>query len=95
MIKYKINLSKVDKKTLLEGEQGIWLFGAILENRDGPSKYGNDGFIVQDISKEAREAGERGPIIGNWTYVKKKDTEKHNDKDQEEETPKFKHELPM
>jgi hypothetical protein len=94
MVKYKINLSKVDKKLLMDGEQGVWLFGAILENRDGPSKYGNDGFIVQDISKEAREAGEKGPIIGNWSYVKKKETTDTNEKD-EEEIPKFKHQLPF
>jgi hypothetical protein len=24
---------------------------------------------VQSVSKEAREAGVRGPIVGNWRYI--------------------------
>lgn len=95
MVKYKINLSKVDKKLLLDGDQGVWLFGAIFENRTGTSQYGNDGFIVQDVSKEDREAGKKGPIIGNWSYVKKKETPTETRENDEEEIPKFKHELPM
>jgi hypothetical protein len=27
---------------------------------------------VQDVTKEAREAGERGPIIGNWRHLQTK-----------------------
>ena len=33
---------------------------------------GGDGFIVQGLSKEARERGEKGPIIGNWKYHQQK-----------------------
>jgi hypothetical protein len=95
MVKYKINLSKVDKKLLLDGEQGVWLFGAMFENREGTNQYGNNGFIVQDVSKEDREAGKKGPIIGNWSYVKKKETPTETNESGEEETPRFKHELPM
>jgi hypothetical protein len=46
----------------------------LLDNRDQegnaePDKYGNDGFSTLDIGKERREAGERGPIIGNWKHA--------------------------
>jgi hypothetical protein len=40
-----------------------------MENRDGVDQYGNNGFVVQDIGKERRQAGEKGPIIGNWKHV--------------------------
>ena len=32
----------------------------------------SDGFIVQEISKERRDRGERGAILGNWNYIKPK-----------------------
>jgi len=61
----KINLAKVDKDKLFKSEKGnIYMDATILWN-DGPDKYGNDGMIVQDIGKEAREAGEKGAILGN------------------------------
>jgi hypothetical protein len=65
----KIDVTKIDKSRLYEGKKGIYLDAALLTNKDGQSKYGDDGFIVQSIPAEAREAGERGPIIGNWRYL--------------------------
>ena len=41
----------------------------LMDNRDGPGQYGDDGFAVLGLSKERREAGEKGPIIGNWKHV--------------------------
>jgi hypothetical protein len=40
-----------------------------MDNRDGTDQYGYDGFIVQDVGKERREAGIKGPIIGNWKHI--------------------------
>lgn len=64
-----INVSKIDKSALFEGKQGSYLNLTLMDNRDGPDQYGNDGFIVQDVGKQRREAGERGPIIGNWKHL--------------------------
>lgn len=69
MITYKINVTRIDKSALFDGKNGKYLDGAFMENRNGPDQYGNDGFIVQDIGKERREKGEKGPIIGNWKRV--------------------------
>lgn len=66
MIKYKIDVTKINKAHLYEGKKGVYLNGVFFENREGRNDFGDDGYIVQDISKEAREAGEKGPIIGNW-----------------------------
>lgn len=71
MIVCKINTAKIDKALLFEGKSGKYLDIALLENRDGQDKYGNDGFVTQSATKEMRERGERGPIIGNWKEVGK------------------------
>lgn len=62
----KIDVKKIDKSLLFEGKKGTYLDVVLFENRDGPDEYGNDGFCVQGVTKEARESGVKGPIIGNW-----------------------------
>ena len=69
MIVLKINVTKIDKAHLFEGKNGKYMDLALMENRNGPDQYGNNGFVTQGISKEKRDAGERGPIIGNWKHV--------------------------
>lgn len=71
--KAKINVLQILKQYLFEGRSGKYLDIAGFINKDGKGKYGDDGFIVQEISKEARDRGEKGPIIGNWRWHEKKD----------------------
>lgn len=66
MIKLNINVTKVDKTKLFKGAKGTYL-GCVLKDR--PDEYGNDGFITMDTTKEEREAGVRGEIIGTWKHV--------------------------
>lgn len=63
MITLNINVTKIDKTALVEGEKGKYLNLALF---DKPDQYGNDGFVVQDIPRHRRDQGEKGPIIGNW-----------------------------
>ncbi len=67
----KIDVTKINKEHLFEGKKGKYLDFTLMENRDGVSEYGDDGFIIQDIPREARDNGEKGPIIGNWRHPKK------------------------
>ena len=46
----------------------------LMDNKNGTDEYGNDGFIVQSVTKEKREAGIKGPIIGNWKHVGQRPT---------------------
>ena len=69
MIKYKIDVKKIDKDLLYVGEKGTYLNGVFFENKNGTGEYGDDGFIVQDVTKEMREKGIKGPIIGNWRHL--------------------------
>lgn len=62
----KIDVTKILKEHLFQGKNGAkYLDITLWENRDGPDQYGNTHRADQSISKEAREAGEKGPILGN------------------------------
>lgn len=69
MQRLKIDVTKIDKTALFEGQKGTYMDITLLDNRDGRDQYGNDGMVVQDIGQQRREAGERGPILGNWKHV--------------------------
>jgi hypothetical protein len=69
MISLSIKTEKIEKQHLIEGKNGKILSVVLFENRDGKGQYGDDGFAVQGVSKESREAGTRGPIVGNWRYI--------------------------
>lgn len=65
----RINVTKIDKSAIYEGKNGKYVDLVLFENRDGEDQYGNLGFVTQDIGKDRRLAGERGPIIGNWKEI--------------------------
>ncbi len=69
VISMKINVTRITKDAMFKGEKGTYLDVACFVNKDGRDQYGNDGFVTQEVSKERREAGEKGPIIGNWKYL--------------------------
>lgn len=72
MIVCKINVTKIDKAHLFDGKNGKYLDIALHENRDGEDQYGNLGFITKSVSQDARQRGEKGPIIGNFKEVGQK-----------------------
>jgi hypothetical protein len=69
MIVIKIDVKKISKDALYRGEKGTYLDCALM---DRPDEYGWLGYVSQSVSKEKREAGERGPIIGNWKTIETK-----------------------
>jgi hypothetical protein len=69
MQRLKIDVTKIEKALLFTGAKGTYMDLTLMDNRDGTDQYGNDGFIVQDVGKEKREAGIKGPIIGNWKHI--------------------------
>lgn len=87
MIVSKINVSRIDKAHLFAGKNGKYLDIALHENKNGPDQYGNDGFVTQSVSKEARDRGEKGPIIGNWKRVEKRAEPKPKDNPKGDEPP--------
>lgn len=64
IIRVKIDVKKLLKEHFFQGKTGsLYCDLALLESQN--DKYGNDYFVIQEVSKEARERGERGPIVGN------------------------------
>jgi hypothetical protein len=68
MISLSINVSKIDKARLFQGKQGQYLDAILIETPN--SEYG-DYMIVESISKEERDAGNKGTIIGNAKILTK------------------------
>ena len=68
IIRLKIDVTKIDKSRLFQGKKGTYL-DATLFLSDEPGQFGDNGMITQDVSKEEREAGTRGEILGNATIM--------------------------
>ena len=61
----KIDVTKIDKALLYKGKKGVYLDATCFMNPDEEGQYGDHGIINQSVSKEAREAGEKGALLGN------------------------------
>lgn len=68
IVKLKIDVTKIDKTLLFKGAKGTYL-DATLFLDDEKDQYDNNGMISQDVSREARDRGEKGPILGNGKIV--------------------------
>ena len=64
-ITLRIDVTKIDKAHLFKGKSGTYLNVVIWPNKDGTDQYENTHYAVQEISREARESGQKGAIIGN------------------------------
>lgn len=69
MISIRITREKIAKEHCYVGKNGTYCDMILFDNKAGKDQYGNDGFVVQSVSKEARQQGVKGPIIGNWKRV--------------------------
>lgn len=68
LISLSIDVEKLDPKRLYKGKKGKYL-SATLFLKEEVDQYGNNGFIVESITKEEREAGQKGTIIGNAKFL--------------------------
>jgi hypothetical protein len=68
LISLNIDVSKIDAKRLYKGKKGQYL-SATLFLKEEVDQYGNNGFIVESITKEEREKGLKGTIIGNAKFM--------------------------
>ena len=64
LITLKIDVTKIDKARLFKGAKGTYLDCQFFLE-DEPDQYGNHGMITQAVSKEERESGVKGAILGN------------------------------
>lgn len=64
-VSLKIDVTKIDKDRLFKGQKGTYLDATVFVDIDEADQYGNNGMITQNVSKEERQAGTRGEILGN------------------------------
>jgi hypothetical protein len=70
IIRIKIDVTKIDKSALYKGAKGTYLDATLFLTDETSGDYGDHGMITQDLGKERREAGEKGPILGNAKILK-------------------------
>ena len=61
----KINVSQIDKARLFSGQKGKYLDATIFVDLEQLDQYGNSGMITQDVTKEEKQQGIKGNILGN------------------------------
>ena len=59
----------LDANAVHVGEKGSYLELTLVPNKDGPDRFGYAGFAAVNLPKDRREAGEKGPIVGNWKPI--------------------------
>src|SRR5690554_1735283 len=72
-VRLKIDVSKIDKARLFKGQKGVYLDATCFIDLDEKGQYGDNGMVTQDVSKEEREQGVKGPILGNVTVFYRDD----------------------
>jgi hypothetical protein len=77
IIRATIKLSAIDKKRFYtSAKTGEKYMSIVLMDSNYPSKFGDDGMVTEDVSKEERESGTKGTILGNWKYVVRPEAQK-------------------
>lgn len=75
MLTIKIDVTRIDKNRLFKGEKGVYLDAVLIET---PNSDFADYMVKQSVSKEEREQGVEGNILGNakkWDPIPPKDPE--------------------
>lgn len=71
MITGKIDVKKISKERLYKGKNGTYLDMVLIDTPN--DKYGNDYMIVESITKEERDQGMKGKIIGSAKILNKRE----------------------
>ncbi len=64
-VNLKIDVTKIDKSKLFKGQKGTYLDCVAFIDIDNQGQFGDNGMITQEVTKEEKEAGVRGEILGN------------------------------
>lgn len=94
----KIDVTKIDKARLFKGAKGTYLDATIFLDLGEADQYGNHGMITQSVSKEDKDAGIRGEILGNGKIVwRDEDAPRQAPKQQSQQAapPDFDDDLPF
>ena len=77
-VNVSINVKEIDKARLVNHTNGkTYLNMTVFIDPNNPGQYGDHGMITQDVSKEERDNGVKGPILGNVTVFWQEGQKKH------------------
>ncbi len=76
MISISINVDAIESARLFPGKNGRYLDAILIKSPN--SKYNDDYMIVQSVSKEERDKGIKGNILGNAKIINKRDPQQFN-----------------
>lgn len=98
-VSLSIDVTKIQKERLSTGDKGgKWLNATVFVDVDDVDKFGNSGMITQDVTKEEREQGKQGYILGNCKVFWKKEEEPSQPAPQavpQQEIPSFDDDIPF
>ncbi len=60
-----INVKEIEKARLQPKGDKVWLNATVYVTPDEPDTYGQHGMITQDVTKEEKDNGVKGHILGN------------------------------
>jgi len=69
IIKIRIDVTKIEKERLYQGKKGKYLDIVCIPTPNG--KYDQTHMVVQSVSKEERDQGIKGNILGNAEEVER------------------------
>tara|TARA_R110002074_G_scaffold302524_1_gene473763 strand:+ start:37 stop:339 length:303 start_codon:yes stop_codon:yes gene_type:complete len=64
-VKLKIDVTNIEKARLFKGKKGTYLDATAFIDVDNKDHYDNNGMITQDVTKEEKNNGVKGAILGN------------------------------
>ena len=65
----KIDVTKINKARLFPGKNGAKYLDFVMIEGEQEDRFGNHFMVVEAVSKEERERGVKGPILGNGKYA--------------------------
>lgn len=72
-VRIKLNVKQIEKARLFQGSKGTYLDCKAFIDLDQRGQYGDNGMVTQDVSKEERDQGVKGNILGNVTVFYRDD----------------------
>jgi len=86
-VSLKIDVTKIDKEKLYRGAKGTYLDATAYIDLDNQGQYGDNGMIIQSLSKEERQAGRKGIILGNTKVFFKDEPQQDSQPEQFNDVP--------
>lgn len=94
-INVRIDVTKIDKARLYKGAKGTYLDMTTFVDTEKVDQYGDNGFISHSVSKEEREKGVKGGILGNCKLFFKQEGSNTGDQPSPPSQTEFEDEIPF